>query len=252
LDKRKGPRRTASPTEVTGRAEPFPTTMEEGREGCSNPRANTHGPGGGGRGGRQNTCVRGGVVGGTGVSHQVRDRGGWGHRHRGGVGERLRVPPISPGPPHGLGRRFRKGEEPLLRLRRCRGRCRRMSGKEDPLRGGGARGRGTRGRPGPHVNGASPRIVKRGPLGAASAARRATASTLATTAATPPPGARRLPKSSKRRGTRVRRRGTPPGGIGGSPRSTVAGAAMAVAERRSSSRSRSFLVSAKVGKGSCG
>jgi hypothetical protein len=33
LDKRKGPGRTASPTEVTGRAEPFPTTMEDGREG---------------------------------------------------------------------------------------------------------------------------------------------------------------------------------------------------------------------------
>jgi hypothetical protein len=33
LDKRKGPGRTASPTEVTGRAESFPTTMEEGREG---------------------------------------------------------------------------------------------------------------------------------------------------------------------------------------------------------------------------
>jgi hypothetical protein len=33
LVKRKGPRRTAAPTEVTGRAEPFPTTMEEGREG---------------------------------------------------------------------------------------------------------------------------------------------------------------------------------------------------------------------------
>jgi hypothetical protein len=33
LVKRKGPGRTAAPTEVTGRAEPFPTTMEEGREG---------------------------------------------------------------------------------------------------------------------------------------------------------------------------------------------------------------------------
>jgi hypothetical protein len=127
LDKRKGPGRTASPTEVTGRAEPFPTTMEEGRDGW-------------GGGGRQNTCVRGGVVGGTGVSHPVRDRGGWGQRHRGeGAGERLRVLPISPGPPHGLGRRPRKGKEPLLRLGRCRERCRRWSGKEDLLRvGGGA------------------------------------------------------------------------------------------------------------------
>jgi hypothetical protein len=69
--------------------------MEEGREGW-------------GRVGRQNTCVRGGVVGGTGVSHPVRDRGGWGQRHRGeGAGKRLCVPPISPGPPHGLGRRPR-------------------------------------------------------------------------------------------------------------------------------------------------
>jgi hypothetical protein len=33
LVKRKGPGRTAVPTEVTGRVEPFPTTMEEGREG---------------------------------------------------------------------------------------------------------------------------------------------------------------------------------------------------------------------------
>jgi hypothetical protein len=33
LVKRKGPGRTASPTEVTGRADPFPTMMEEGREG---------------------------------------------------------------------------------------------------------------------------------------------------------------------------------------------------------------------------
>jgi hypothetical protein len=33
LDKREGPGRTASPTKVTGRAEPFPTTMEDGREG---------------------------------------------------------------------------------------------------------------------------------------------------------------------------------------------------------------------------
>jgi hypothetical protein len=80
------------------------------------------------------------VVGGTGVSHPVRDRGEWGQRHRGeGVDERLRVPPICPRPPHGLGRRPRKGKEPLLRLRRCRGRCRRWSSKEDLLRGGGAR-----------------------------------------------------------------------------------------------------------------
>jgi hypothetical protein len=40
LVKRKGPGRTASPTEVTGRADPFPTMMEEGREGWA---------GGGGR-----------------------------------------------------------------------------------------------------------------------------------------------------------------------------------------------------------
>jgi hypothetical protein len=33
LVKRKGSGRTAAPTEVTGRADPFPTTMEEGREG---------------------------------------------------------------------------------------------------------------------------------------------------------------------------------------------------------------------------
>jgi hypothetical protein len=33
LDKWKGPGRTASPTKVTGRVEPFPTMMEEGREG---------------------------------------------------------------------------------------------------------------------------------------------------------------------------------------------------------------------------
>jgi hypothetical protein len=33
LVKRKGPGRTAAPTEVTGRAESFTTTMEEGREG---------------------------------------------------------------------------------------------------------------------------------------------------------------------------------------------------------------------------
>ena len=143
LDKRKGPGRTASPTEVTGRAEPFPTTIEDGREGW-------------GRGGRQNTCVRGGVVGGTGVSHPVRDRGGWGQHHHGeGASERLRVPPIGPGPSHGLGRRPWEGKEPLLRLGRCRGRRRRWSGKENLLRGGGARGRGTRGWPGPHVDGAS-------------------------------------------------------------------------------------------------
>jgi hypothetical protein len=33
LVKRKGPRRTVSPTNVTGRADPFPTMMEEGGEG---------------------------------------------------------------------------------------------------------------------------------------------------------------------------------------------------------------------------
>jgi hypothetical protein len=33
LVKRKGPGRTVSPTEVTGRADPFLTTMEEGRGG---------------------------------------------------------------------------------------------------------------------------------------------------------------------------------------------------------------------------
>jgi hypothetical protein len=33
LVKRKGPGRTAVPTEVMGRVEPFPTMMEEGREG---------------------------------------------------------------------------------------------------------------------------------------------------------------------------------------------------------------------------
>jgi hypothetical protein len=152
------------------------------------------------------------VVGGTGVNHQVRDRGGWGQRHRGGVGKRLRVPPISPGPPHGLGRRPRKGKEPLLRLGRCGGRCRRWSGKEDRLRGGGARGRGTRGRPGPHVDGASPQVVERWSLGttqrAASATRRATVSTLATT--TPPPRASRLPKSSRRRGPKCGEEEPPP------------------------------------------
>jgi hypothetical protein len=58
-----------SPTEVMGRADPFPTTMEEGREGWG--------------GGRHNTCVRGGVVGGAGVSHLVRDRGGHDQRHHG-------------------------------------------------------------------------------------------------------------------------------------------------------------------------
>jgi hypothetical protein len=31
--KRKGPGRTVAPIEVTGRVEPFLTTMEEGREG---------------------------------------------------------------------------------------------------------------------------------------------------------------------------------------------------------------------------
>jgi hypothetical protein len=214
LDKRKGSGRTASPTEVTGRAEPFPTTMEEGREGW-------------GRGGGQNTCVRGGVVGGTGVSHPFRDRGGWGQRHHGeGVGERLHVPPICPGPPHGLGRRPPKRKESLLRLRRCRGRCRRWSGKEDQLRDGGARGRGTRGWPRPHVDGASPRVVDRWPLGTtcrASVARRATTSTLETTLATTavthpePVRCRRAlggggPKCGEEE---------PPGGRGGSPRSIV-------------------------------
>jgi hypothetical protein len=130
LVKRKGPRRTASLTEVMGRTDLLPTTMEEGREGW-------------GRGGRQNTRVRGGVVGGARVSHLVRDRGGWGQRHRGeGAGERLRVPPIGPGPPHGLGWRPRERKKPLLGLGRSRGRSRRRSGKENLLRGGVARGRG--------------------------------------------------------------------------------------------------------------
>jgi hypothetical protein len=59
LVKRKGPGRTVAPTEVTGRAESFPTTMEEGRSG-----------------GRWKTGYLrpGGVVGGTGVSHPVRPR----------------------------------------------------------------------------------------------------------------------------------------------------------------------------------
>jgi hypothetical protein len=100
LVKRKGPGRTASSTEVTGRVDPFPTTMEERREGW-------------GIGGRQNTCVQGGVVGGTGVSHPIRDRGGWGQRHRGeGVGERLRVPPISLGPHTGWARGPGSGRSP--------------------------------------------------------------------------------------------------------------------------------------------
>ena len=193
LDKRKGPGRTASPTEVTGRAEPFPTTIEDGREGW------------GGIGGRQSTCVRGGVVGGTGVSHPVRDGGGWGQRHCGeGVGERLRVPPIGPGSPHGWSRRPWEGKEPLLRLGRCRGR-RRRSGKENRLRGDGARGRGARERPGPHLNGASPRVVEGWPLGATRGMAPAAAATLATTAATttatpPPPepgGCRRDPDGGR-------------------------------------------------------
>jgi hypothetical protein len=175
LVKRKGPGRTTTPTEVTSRAEPFPTTMGEGREGW-------------GRGGRQDTCVRRGVVGGTGVSHPLRDRGGWGQRHRGkGAGERLGVPPIGPGPPHRLRRRPREREEPLLRTERSRGRSRRGSDKEDRLGGGGARGRRTRGWPGPHVDGASPRVVEGGSVRAtwraASAARRASTTNLATAAA---------------------------------------------------------------------
>jgi hypothetical protein len=130
LVKRKGPGRTAAPTEVTGRAKPFPTTMEEGREGW-------------GRGGSQYTCVRGGVIGGVGVSHPVRNCGGWGQCHHGeGTGERLCVPPIGPGPPHGLGRRPREGKEPRLRLGRGRRRSQRRSGKEDRRRGVGARSRG--------------------------------------------------------------------------------------------------------------
>jgi hypothetical protein len=200
LDKRKGPGRTASPTEVTGRAEPFPTTIEDGREGW-------------GIGGRQSTCVRGGVVGGTGVSHPVRDGGGWGQRHCGeGVGKRLRVPPIGPGSPHGWSRRPWEGKEPLLRLGRCRGHRRRRSGKENLLRGSGARGRGARGWPGPHLDGASPRVVEGWPLGATRGMTPAAAATLATTTATAtatPLGARRLPKRSRRREAGVRRRGSP-------------------------------------------
>jgi hypothetical protein len=53
-------------------------------------------------------------------------------------------------------------------------------------------GRGTRGRPGPHVNGASPRVVEGWPLRATTASQRATATasalaTAAATAATSPP-----------------------------------------------------------------
>jgi hypothetical protein len=119
LVKRKGLGRTAIPTEVMGRAEPFPTTMEEGREGWEG-------------GGRQYTCVRGGVIGCTRVSHLVRHRSGWGRRHRGeGASERLGIPPIGPGPPHGLGWRPREGKEPLLRWGRSRRRSRRWGGKED-------------------------------------------------------------------------------------------------------------------------
>jgi hypothetical protein len=153
--------------------------MEKGREG-------------GGTGGRQYTCVKSGVIGGAGLSHQVRNRGGWGQRHHGeGVGERLRVPPIGPRPPHGLGWRPREGKEPLLRLGRGRRCSRRWSGKEDMQRGGGARSRGTHGWPGPHVDGASPRVVEGWPLRATQRAalvtRRATTTAVATaaTVATP-------------------------------------------------------------------
>jgi hypothetical protein len=109
------------------------------------------GRGGGGVGGRQNTCVRGGVVGGAGVNHPVRDRGGQGQRHRGeGVGERLHVP-------HGLGRRSREWKKPLLRLGRAPPKVERQ---RRLLRGGGARDRVTRRRPRPHVDGASPQAVE--------------------------------------------------------------------------------------------
>jgi hypothetical protein len=80
----------------------------------------------------------GGVIGGVGVSHPVRHRGGWGQRHhREGPGERLGIPHIDPGPPHGLGWRPQEGKEPLLRWRRGRRRSRRWSGKEDQLGGRG-------------------------------------------------------------------------------------------------------------------
>jgi hypothetical protein len=147
--------------------------------------------------GRQDTCVRGGVVGGTRVSHLVRDRGGWGQRHRGkGAGERLGVQPIGPGPPHRLRRRPREWEESLLRPERSRGRSRRGSSEEDRLGGGGARGRNTRGWPEPHVDDASPRVVEGGPLRATWRAALAAATTLATAAATPP-GDSRLARSSR-------------------------------------------------------
>jgi hypothetical protein len=176
LVKRKGPGRTTTPTEVTGRAEPFPTTMEEGREGW-------------GGGGRQDTCVRGGVVGGTGVSYLVRDRGGWGQLHRGkGAGERLRPTHWSRTPTQAEPEAPGVGGAPA-EPERSRGCSRRGSDKEDRLGGGGVRGRSTRGWPGPHVDGTSPRVVEGGPLRgtwrAAPAARRAVVTTLAAAAATP-------------------------------------------------------------------
>jgi hypothetical protein len=77
----------------------------------------------GGGGGRQNTCIQGGVVGGAEIRHPVRDQGGRGQRHCGeGASEGLRVPPISLGPPHGQGQRppgvvedpIEAGEEPRM------------------------------------------------------------------------------------------------------------------------------------------
>jgi hypothetical protein len=113
----------------------------------------------------------------------------------------------------------------LLRLGRSRG-CRRgCSGKEDLVRGGGARGRGTRGRPGPHVNGASPRVVEGWPLRATTTSRRATAtaSALATASPPPPPEASNLSRSSRgQRGQSAVSR-NPLGVGGGSPRCVVEG-----------------------------
>jgi hypothetical protein len=82
------------------------------------------------------------VIGGARVRHPVRHCGGWGQRHRReGPGERLGIPPIDPGPPHGLGWRPREGKEPLLRWRRGQRRSRRWSGKEDQWGGWGEESR---------------------------------------------------------------------------------------------------------------
>jgi hypothetical protein len=156
LDKRKGPGRTASPTEVTGRAEPFPTTMEDRREGWGERWKTEYlRPGWCGRRHRsQPPSQRLRWVGPASLWRSWQETACPTHWSRAPT----RVGPEALG---GEGAPVEAGEVP-----RAPPEVERQRKPPEGWRGEGLRGRGARGRPEPHLDSASPRVVEGWPLGA--------------------------------------------------------------------------------------